>query len=174
VCFLVGCQTSQQKALTSAQTNLANQQASASQFSTGQAEQILPGVGNILQGLISGNLSDITSILQPQISSLSAQYAQTAASNAEFAPRGGGRTAALTEQPFTEANAVSTLVNEARGGAISEAGSLGLGELGAGTTSASTASSSLTSATEQTDVAAQQQQQAGEGLGALLAVLVGA
>lgn len=171
---MTGCQTSSQKNLQTAQTGLATAQTQASQFATGQAESILPNVGNFLNTLVSGDTNAIMGLLQPQISSLSQQYAQAETASAEFAPRGGGRTAAVEEAPFQEANQISTLVNTERQNAVGEAGQLGLGELSGGTTAAATASSSLETAQSQANEAVQQQQQAGESIGALLSLLVAA
>jgi hypothetical protein len=119
-------------------------------------------------------MNSIMSLLQPQISSLSSQYGQIAKSNEEFAPRGGGRTAALQEQPFNEANQISTLVSGERNFAATEAAQLGLGELGASTSAAATGLQGTALQTQQADQAQQQQQQAGQSIGALLGLLVGA
>jgi len=168
--------TSQQKALTTAETNAAT-------FGLNQAESTLPQATSILQqplqffqSLLSGNRQDIMSAIQPAVSSLTSQYETAKRTNNEFAPRGGGATAANAEAPYKEAGDISSLVfqgQQAGAAGVTQIGSLladlGLGEMGTAGNIALGASSNLLSAQE---LKTQQQQQLQTGVGSAIGSLV--
>lgn len=170
---------------TSAQQNLTNTQASIAKTgetlgtqTLGTATSALQGPLSFFQALLSGNRQAIMQALSPEISTLSSQYNTGEQTAEEFAPRGGGRAAALEGLPFQEAGQIENLVQGAQtegaqgetqiGSILSE---LGLGELGVGTQSASAADAEIQQSVENQQ---QQQAQAGAGIGSLIGLLVGA
>lgn len=171
-------QTSEQKALTKAETGIA-------QFGLGQAQQTLPAATtglentrNFFQTLLSGDRNAIMSLLSPEISTLSSEYNTGRQTAEEFAPRGGGRAAALEELPFAQANQVEGLVQGAQmTGATGVTqidqllADIGLGEMGGGTTAANAAFSNIETSKENQQ---QQQAAAGSAIGSLIALLAGA
>jgi hypothetical protein len=172
-----GGQTKEQKALTTAETQSA-------QFGLGQAQQNLPKasasldkVGNFFQALMSGDRNAILNVLAPEVDTLTSQYDTGRKTAEEFAPRGGGRAAALEGLPFRKAGEIDKLVQGAQqtgaSGLTSVAqlfGGLGTSELGAGTTAATTAFGDIQTAKENQQ---QQQAAAGQAIGSLVALLVG-
>jgi len=172
-----GGQTSQQKALTGVQTESAK-------FGLGEAKKNLPKagetlstVGNFFQALMSGDRNAIMNVLAPEVDSLTSQYDTGRKTAEEFAPRGGGRGAALEELPFRKAGEINKLVQgaEDKGAAgltsiSSLFGQLGLGELSGGNTAANSAFSNTQAAKENQQ---QQQAAAGQAVGSLIALLVG-
>jgi hypothetical protein len=188
VCFITGCQSSQQKGLENqqsqlaqTQTQVAQQQMQTSKYGLDQLQQSLPSVMNFFQSLVSGGPAAMTA-LQPAIGSLTSQYENAAVAENEFAPRGGGRTAALGQAPYQEAAQIGNLVASEE-----TAGATGLENIdqllsNLTTGSASEASSTLSSTSsanlsEQQVLQQQQQQQQqagaslGSGIGALIALL---
>jgi hypothetical protein len=173
-----GGQTDQQKQLTTAETDIAK-------FGLGEAKQNLPQARtsrqqplNFFQALLSGDRNTILSALSPEVSTLTSQYDTGRKTAEEFAPRGGGRGAALEELPFRKASDIEQLVAGARAtgaagvtGIAQLLGNLGLGEVSAGTGAASAASENINTASA---AKAQQQAQAGQAIGTLVALLVGA
>lgn len=139
MCFLTSCPSG-------AQNDLTKQEAQASKFGLSQAEGTIPqGTAalqaplNFFQALASGDRNTIMGVLSPEISTLTSQYDTGRSSAEEFAPRGGGRAAALEELPFQKAGAIENLVQGAQTtGVQGEANigamlsNLGLGELEAG------------------------------------------
>lgn len=170
-------QNKQQKALTAAETQdvtLGNTEAAKN---LPQAASALQGPLSFFQSLLSGNRSTVMNTLEAPISSLTSQYATSAKSSEEFAPRGGGRAAALEEAPSTEAGQIEQLVAgaEAEGaqGVASIAdmlGNLGLGEIGVASSTAANTANQLQSSIENQQ---QQQQQAGAAVGGLVSLLAG-
>lgn len=170
-------QTKQQKELTGAQTDIAK-------FGLGEAKKNLPkasdalsSVGNFFQALMSGDRNAILNVLAPEVDTLTSQYDTGRKTAEEFAPRGGGRGAALEELPFRKAGEINKLVQGAHSAGASGLtsvaslfGQLGTGEMGGGTNAADSAFSNI-----QTAKVNQQQQQAaaGSAIGGLIAMLVG-
>jgi hypothetical protein len=169
----------------SAQKNLTNIESSTAQLGENLASTTLPAATSALQGplnffqaLLSGDRKTIMSALSPEISTLSSQYNTGRQTAEEFAPRGGGRAAALQSLPFEESGQIENLVQgaqtEGATGVTQIAqlmGELGLGELGASTGAATSANQAIQSSVEN-----QQQQQAATGtaIGSLIGLLVGA
>jgi hypothetical protein len=173
-----GGQTSEQKKLTTVQTQAAQTGLAAGQKTLPQGTDALQGPLNFFQALLSGDRNTIMSALNPEVSSLTAQYDTGRQTAESFAPRGGGRAAALESLPFQEAGTIENLVQGARAtgaSGVEQIGSflaqLGLGELGTGSNIAGSAFNNIQTAKEN-----QQQQQAGAGsaVGSLIGLLVGA
>lgn len=175
-----GGQTQQQKDLTTAQTDIAK-------FGLGEAKKNLPAATNALtakggplnffQALLSGDRNAILGAIAPQVDSLTSQYDTGRKSAEEFAPRGGGRGAALEELPFRKAGDISKLVQGAQltgaegvSSVASLLGSIGTTEMGAGSSSASSAFNNIQTAKENQQ---QQAAAAGSAIGGLVALLVG-
>jgi hypothetical protein len=172
-----GGQSKEQKGLTSAQTDI-------SKFGLGEAKKNLPKagedlskVGNFFQALMSGDRNAILNVLAPEVDTLTSQYDTGRKTAEEFAPRGGGRGAALEELPFRKAGEINKMVQGAQekgaSGLTSVASlfsQLGLGEIGAGTSAANSAFSNIQTAKENQQA---QQASAGEAIGGLIALLVG-
>lgn len=172
-----GGQTSQQKQLTGAQTDIAKFGLSEAKKNLPKAGDALSSVGNFFQALMSGDRNAIMNVLAPEVDTLTSQYDTGRKTAEEFAPRGGGRAAALEELPFRKAGEINKLVQGAqdRGAAgltsvASLFGQLGIGELGGGTSAANSAFGNIQTAKEN---AQQQQAAAGEAIGSLVALLVG-
>ncbi|HXP82559.1 MAG TPA: hypothetical protein VN976_21855 [Verrucomicrobiae bacterium] len=134
----------------------------------------LPDVLNFFKSLVSGGPKAME-VLQPAISSLTSQYENAAVAGNEFAPRGGGRTAALENAPFEEAGKIGNLVaSEQVAGAE---GLTSVDQLLAGLTTGSAANASSSNIYQQEILQQQQQQQQqagaslGSGIGALIALL---
>jgi hypothetical protein len=172
-----GGQTQQQKDLTTAQTDIAK-------FGLGEAKKNLPAAATALKGpqdfftaLMSGDRKSILNALAPEVDTLTSQYDTGRKTAEEFAPRGGGRAAALEELPFRKAGEINKMVQGARdkGAAgltsISQLfGQLGTSELSGGTSAANSAFGNIQDAKINQQ---QQQAQAGQAVGALIALLVG-
>lgn len=171
--FLTGCQTKSQKSATDATTNLTNVETSGAKFGLGEAEKNLPAASNFFQSLLSGNWNDVMKVIQPEADSLTAQYTQATKSAEEFAPRGGGRTATLANLPYEKANALSQLVGQARSGAATSLAQIGEAEFGESTGAAGTGLSGSSQLSADANQQVEQQQQAGESAGALIALLAG-
>jgi hypothetical protein len=175
-----GGQTSEQKALTGAQTDI-------SKFGLGEAKKNLPAATNALtakggplnffQALLSGDRNAILAALNPEVDSLTSQYDTGRKTAEEFAPRGGGRGAALEELPFRKAGDINKLVSGARltgaSGVESIAsllGNIGTSELSGGIGASNAAFSNIQTAKENQQ---QQAASAGAAVGGLIALLVG-
>jgi len=105
------------------------------------AQQGLGQAQNYYSGILSGNLSDITKAMAPEISTIQQQGAQQAKNLAEFTPQGGGQTQALSQIPFTTSGQETNLISQAQQGAAQGMAGLageelnavtGLGNLSAG------------------------------------------
>jgi hypothetical protein len=167
------------------QNQLYSTENQAIQFGLTQAESTLPQAAgglnqsmNFFQQLLTGNQNALASVLGPDISTLTSQYETSERSNTEFAPRGGGATAANEEARFQEAGQIQNLFSSARTegaegtAAIAQMlGQLGLGELG---TSSSTAGSLASQLLSQQQNEEQQTAALGSAAGGLIALLVGA
>lgn len=170
-----GGQSGAQKRLTDVQTQAAKLGVSEATTALPEARTTLEAPLNFFQALLSGDRSTIMSALAPEIQTLSANYDTGRKTAEEFAPRGGGRAAALEALPFQKAGQIETLVQGARSeGAIgmeqigSLLSSLGLGEIGVGTTAATAAQQDLQAAKQNQQA---QQAAAGEAIGTVIALL---
>lgn len=177
MCGLTGCQSKQQKNLETQQASLTQQQIQTSQYGLTNLQNTLPSVLDFFQSLVSGGPKAMNA-LQPAISSLTSQYENAAVAENEFAPRGGGRTAALENAPYDEASKVGTLVASEQ-----VAGAEGLSNIDQFLGNLTTGSSSSASSSNiyQQEILQQQQQQQqqsasslGAGVGGLIALLAGA
>ena len=190
MCFLTSCPSGQQNALTGIEANAATGgvnaalgagaatgSAPAGGGTIGAGTSDITSAGNFFQSLASGNMQEIMQTLQPSISSISSQYDTGRQAAEEFAPRGGGRGAALEELPFQEAGQISSLVQGAQQtGATGEANigamlsDLGLGELGTGTTVAANTVGQLQN---QQQISNSAGASSGAAIGGLVALLAG-
>ena len=173
---------------TSQEKNLQQAEANAATFGLNQAESTLPKATSLLgqplqffQALLTGDRQTIMNTIAPAVSTITSQYETAKRANQEFAPRGGGATAANAEAPYKEAGDISQLVEGAQqeGAAgvtdiASLLGNLGLGELGTGT-QAALGGASLAEQQRQFDTQTQQQQQQawGSAIGGLVALIAG-
>ena len=66
------------------------------------------------EGILSGNPSERIAAVEPEVRSVLGQYDVARKVNAEFAPRGGGRTRAATELPYQQITAVQNILSKAR------------------------------------------------------------
>lgn len=170
-----GGQSGAQKQLTGAETDIAK-------FGLSQAKDVLPkatsgleSTRSFFQALLSGDRNTIMSLLTPEISSLSSQYDTGRKAGEEFAPRGGGRAAALEALPFQKAGQIEQLVSGARATGAQGVtqidqllSDIGLGEMGGGLNAANSAFDNIETAKQNQQ---QQQAQAGGAVGSLFALL---
>jgi hypothetical protein len=136
----------------------------------------LPSVVNFFKSLVSGGPAAMNA-LEPAIKSLTSQYENAAVAENEFAPRGGGRTAALAEAPFTEASSIGNLVASEQ--EVGAEGLMSVDQMLASLTTNSASNASTSNAYQQELLQQQQQNQTqagaalGSGIGALVALLAG-
>jgi hypothetical protein len=177
MCFLTSCsgQSGAQKKLTGVETQAATYGLTQAQQTIPQATSALQAPLNFFQSLLSGNRNEIMSALSPSISTLSSEYDTGRKTAQEFAPRGGGRAAALEEEPFQEASQIESLVQGAQtegaqgvASIASELADIGLGEMGVSSTTASNAFNQIQTAKE--DVQSEGAS-AGSAVGSLIALL---
>lgn len=113
--------------------------------------------------------------IAPSVQSLTSQYEAGRVAENEFAPRGGGRTAADVTAPWEEQGKISTLVSEAQTAGAS--GVTSIDQLLASLTEGSAAGASATLGNLGQQLNQQQQTsqaagaQTGQGIGALIALL---
>jgi hypothetical protein len=175
MCFLTACENSSQKATQSAQTGLATQQTQTSQFGLSQLQGSLPSALSFFQNLMGGDRNSIMNTLQPAVTSLTQQYEEGRVSENEFAPRGGGRTAADVEAPWQEESSISSLVSQGQQAGAS--GVTSIDQLLSDLTTGSAAGASATLGNQAEEENQQQQtsleasQSTGEGIGSLIALL---
>jgi hypothetical protein len=162
---------------------LSSAQAQAVQLGISGAKQDIPAARaaiteplGFFRALLSGDRAAVLQAFAPEVETLTQAYETGRRELEEFAPRGGGRTAAMTELPFRKARDIESLVHGARltgAAGVEDIGqmlaSLGLGELGAG---AQVATAARGQAFDERQLAAQQAQQAGEAVGSLIALMV--
>lgn len=115
----------------------------AGEYGAGRAGELAPDVTNLLDlakggyqpafdywsRLLSGDRSEMTSVLAPEIGRIGEGYTQARREVGQFAPRGGGRASTLGEIPFQRARDVSTLFSTMRPLAAQSLGQLA-GEAG--------------------------------------------
>jgi hypothetical protein len=170
-----GGQTKQEKALTTTETNIANYGLSQAQSTLPTATSGLESSLSFFQTLLSGNRNAIAAEVAPDVENIETQYDTAQKANAEFAPRGGGATAAQEESRFQEAASIAPLFTQARETGATGAASvsdmiaqLGLGELGV---SSSTAANTVGQLQTSQQMQQQQQAAAGSAIGGLIALL---
>ncbi len=170
-----GGQTGQQKALTTQET-------ASSAFGLAQAEATIPAATsgltsslNFFQTLLSGNRTAIAQAISPDVQNIQTQAAAAQKSTDEFAPRGGGATAANEESRFGTAKQISDLFTGARSAGASGVTSISslLGNLGSSLLSGSesTASNTVGQLAQSQQNQQQQQAAAGQAIGSLVALL---
>ena len=164
---------------------LTEQQREASEFALGEAKQTLGQAREALQGplefyqtLLGGDRAALTETLAPEIGTVVSQFDTARKNIAQFAPRGGGRTAQLAESQFDVADIITRLLTTARreaaggiAGIAGQLGALGTGELGISTGSVANLLNTLVARRGQNiDV----QTQLGTGIGRLISQIIGA
>lgn len=129
----------EQKAIAAQQQSQASALAPIGQHMLAQGEAAFNPVFQNQLRLATGDRSSILQSLYPEYAALQKQYGQAIQSANEFAPRGGGRLAAVYgSAPFAAANERANLAYGARANALTGLGALGqsrtssgLGALGA-------------------------------------------
>lgn len=89
-----------------------------------QAKQAYGDVLPYYEGLLSGNRADIASKMQPELSTINAQFDQAGKNLGQFTPQGGGQTSKLSELPFQKIAAETTAINQVRPQAAQQLGQL--------------------------------------------------
>src|SRR5207245_2627957 len=82
--------------------------------------------------LLSGDRQEMLQAVAPEVNAIRGQGATGRRALSQFAPRGGGTTAALAEEPFRESGQITNLLNTVRPEAAKGLTQLGalLGNLG--------------------------------------------
>ena len=113
--------------------------------------------------------------IEPAVSSLTSQYEAGRVAENEFAPRGGGRTAADVMAPWQEEGQISSLVSGAQtagaSGVVSIDQLLASLTTGAGSVASNTLGNQATSLNQQQQTSQAAGQATGQGVGALIALL---
>lgn len=175
MCFLTNCPSKAQKDVSAAQSETIK-------FGLEQAKGTLPEARTALEdplkffkSLLTGDRNALSGVLGPDISTLTQNYETASRSTNEFAPRGGGATAANEESRFKEAGDIQNLFSSARlQGAQGEAGvaqmlaQLGLGEIGVSSSTAGNLAGSLQAQQDSSNAA---KAQAGKSIGEIIALL---
>jgi len=116
------------KAKTAEEKTGINQLIGAGDIGFQQAEGLQPYAQNFLQQgsqtfqpsidywtrILSGDRSEITGAVAPEIGRISSGYDQAAKTAGQFAPSGGGRSQLMAELPFRKAQDISTLISGLR------------------------------------------------------------
>jgi RNA 3'-terminal phosphate cyclase len=135
----------------------------------------LPSALSFFQKLLSGDRSTIMGAIEPAVQSVTSQYEAGRVAENEFAPRGGGRTAADVESQWKETSDISTLVSQ--GQQEGAQGMLSIDSLLADLTTGSAAGASSTLSSEASSLQAQHDssqaasQSLGVGVGSMIALL---
>ncbi len=169
--------TPEERALSSAQSSAVKLGVEGAKTDLPAARAAINLPADYFKKLLTGDRTALTETLSPEITTLHKQYETGRRTTEEFAPRGGGRTALMSELPFKEAADVSTLVHGARKEGASGMldigkilADLGVGEMGGAVSGANAGASRLSAERiAQGQISAQQQQEAGQAAGALLA-----
>lgn len=182
-------QSKEQKANTSVQTQIAQQQEGNAQFAAGQAEQTLPQAtsnlntsGDFWKAILQGSGADFDKYTASTKNSINESFDAARKTITEFGPRGGGSNSGESEAETKRATSLSSLVFGAQGDAAnslasigSAFGSIGTAELNAATGAGSSASGTLGGINSQISAdnaaQAQKQQQAGAAMAQLLLLL---
>lgn len=101
-------------------------------FATGLGESNLGAASKFWNSILSGNSSDISKALAPQISSLKTSAAQTNKTNAEFGTRSGGTAASAASTDDKVHADITNLIGGLTSGAASGLASTGGGLLSTG------------------------------------------
>ena len=64
--------------------------------------------------LLSGDRQEMLQVVAPEVNAIRGQGATGRRALSQFAPRGGGTTSALAEEPFRESGAITDLLNKVR------------------------------------------------------------
>lgn len=94
----------------------------------------LMDVGGFFRKLLSGDRTETTQALSPEIQAVKDQYDSTKRSISEYGPRGGGQVAAIGQASEKEAGRIGGLFSTARSRGAAGLGQVGqvLGQLGLG------------------------------------------
>ena len=99
-------------------------------FAGSMGEGLLSNSSALINGLLSGNQSDIAQLLAPQIGAISKQANEKIQKNSEFAERSGGINASNQNTMDTARSSVNDMISSLTGGAMSSGASLGSNLLG--------------------------------------------
>lgn len=142
----------------------------------GRSEQALDPLLGFYRTILGGDRQAIMQLMAPEVSTIVSQYDTARRTAAEFAPRGGGRTQALSELPFRQAGDINRLFQETRKGALGGLervggayGELGVRELGL---SAGAYQSLIEDVLQKYAIDKKAKTEMGTGLGKLLAMLI--
>ncbi len=94
----------------------------------------LGNAGHYYNTILGGNREAIANLLNPQIGTVLSQYDNAAKEVARSAPRGGGATALLAQNPYRKATIAGQAYQSALPGAATGAANVGAATAGVGTT----------------------------------------
>lgn len=112
------------------ETGATNALTGESGFSGATGEGLLSNSSALINGLLSGNQSDIAKLLAPQIGAISKQANEKTQTNAEFGSRSGGTNASNQNTMDTVRSSVNDMISKLTSGAIGAGASLGSDLLG--------------------------------------------
>jgi hypothetical protein len=128
-----------------------------------------------LQKIMGGGQPALEAVA-PQVNTVASQYQSGRRAAAEFAPRGGGRTAALSDTGFKEMGDIQNMMFGEQGKARGQAGSvaeamanMGLAETGTGVAATQSAADIASGHMQQ---AAQTDAALGQGIGQMLGMMM--
>ena len=99
-------------------------------FAGSMGEGLLSNSSALINGLLSGNQSDIAKLLAPQIGAISKQANEKTQKNSEFAERSGGTNASNQNTMDTARSSVNDMISSLTGSAMGAGASLGSNLLG--------------------------------------------
>lgn len=102
-----GGQSKEEKELLKKQRELADFQLSTS-------KEALDPVLKYEKGILSGDRAEQLSAVEPELRSILGQYDTARKANAQFSPRGGGRTRKLSELPFQKITDIQNVLGKVR------------------------------------------------------------
>ena len=94
-------------------------------FAGSMGEGLLSNSSALINGLLSGNQSDIAKLLAPQIGAISKQANEKTQKNSEFAERSGGTNASNQNTMDTARSSVNDMISSLTSNAMSSGASLG-------------------------------------------------
>lgn len=94
-------------------------------FAGSMGEGLLSNSSALINGLLSGNQSDIAKLLAPQIGAISKQANEKTQTNATFGARSGGTNASNQNTMDTARSSVNDMISSLTGSAMSSGASLG-------------------------------------------------
>jgi hypothetical protein len=112
------------------ETGATNALTGESGFSGSVGEGLLSNSSALINGLLSGNQSDIAKLLAPQIGAISKQANEKTQTNATFGARSGGTNASNQNTMDTARSSVNDMISSLTSGAIGQGASLGSNLLG--------------------------------------------